>query len=137
MVEVKILIAEDDRISRLFMEKFMTVYGECDVAVDGMEALDIFMEAFKKGEPYDLACLDIMMPKADGVKVLKVIRAMEKQYKVPQERRTRVIMITALADRAYVDKAFEIGCDAYASKPVDTAKVEDVLRKLGLLPDKY
>ena len=130
---MKILIAEDDRVSRVFLEKFMSGFGTCDVAVDGMEALDLFMESMKNKEPYDLACLDIMMPKVDGIKLVKVIRTMEKQQGVATEDRVRIIMMTALADVDYVDRAFALGCDAYASKPIDTARVEEVLRKLGLL----
>ena len=45
---MRILIAEDDRISRTFMKEFVKEYGKCDVAVDGMEALDLFMDAVKK-----------------------------------------------------------------------------------------
>ena len=130
---MKILIAEDDRVSRVFLEKFMSGFGTCDVAVDGMEALDLFMESMKNKEPYDLACLDIMMPKVDGIKLVKVIRTMEKQQGVAAEDRVRIIMMTALADVDYVDRAFALGCDAYASKPIDTARVEEVLRKLGLM----
>lgn len=130
---MKILIAEDDRVSRSFMEKFMSEYGHCDVAVDGMEALDLFMEALKRHEPYDLACLDIMMPRVDGIKALRVIRAMEQQQGISAEKRLRIIMMTALSDIDYVDKAFELGCDAYASKPIDTEKVSEVLRNLGLV----
>ena len=130
---MKILIAEDDRISRTFMEKFMSKYGDCDVAVDGMEALDMFMDSFKKEQPYDLACLDIMMPKVDGLKLLKVIRTLENQHKIPVEKRLKIIMMTALADVDYVDQAFKLGCDAYAPKPVDTKKVIEVLQNLGLI----
>ena len=111
----------------------MSGFGTCDVAVDGMEALDLFMESMKNKELYDLACLDIMMPKVDGIKLVKVIRTMEKQQGVAAEDRVRIIMMTALADVDYVDRAFALGCDAYASKPIDTARVEEVLRKLGLL----
>ena len=130
---MKILIAEDDRVSRSFMEKFMSEYGHCDVAVDGMEALDLFMEAVKKHEPYDLACLDIMMPRVDGIKALRVIRAMEQQQGIAAGNRLRIIMMTALSDIDYVDKAFELGCEANASKPIDTEKVCEVLRNLGLV----
>ena len=130
---MRILIAEDDRVSRVFLEKFLSAYGTCDVAVDGMEALDLFMESMKKKDSYDLACLDIMMPKVDGIKLIKVIRTMEKQQGIDPEQRVRIIMMTALADMDYVDQAFALGCDAYASKPIDTARVEEVLRKLGLL----
>ena len=66
---MKILIAEDDRISRNFLQKFMQTYGEVDVAVDGMEAVDLYMDSIKNNSPYDLLCLDIMMPKVDGLKV--------------------------------------------------------------------
>ncbi len=130
---MKILIAEDDRISRTFMEKFMSKYGDCDVAVDGMEALDMFMDSVKKKQPYDLACLDIMMPKVDGLKLLKVIRTLENQHDVPAEKRLKIIMMTALADVDYVDQAFKLGCDAYAPKPVDTKKVIEVLQNLGMI----
>ncbi len=130
---MKILIAEDDRVSRTFMEKFMSEYGDCEVAVDGMEALDLFMEAVKEKEPFNLGCIDIMMPKVDGLKFVKVVRALEKQRNVPPEQRMKIIMMTALADVDYVDRAFKLGCDAYASKPIDTDKVEEVLKNLGLI----
>lgn len=133
---MRILIAEDDRISRTFMKEFMKEYGKCDVAVDGMEALDLFMDAVKKEDPYRLICLDIMMPKVDGLKVLRVIRAMEKQHDVPQEKRARILMTTALADLDYVDQAFNLGADGYAAKPIDTDKITEVIRNMGLIGEK-
>lgn len=48
------------------MLKILSKYGECDT-VDGLEAVDAFMLAQKENKPYDLVCLDIMMPKLDGV----------------------------------------------------------------------
>ena len=127
---MRILIAEDDRLSRVFLKKFLSSYGTCDVAVDGMEALDAFMEAVKQKEPYDLLCLDIMMPRVDGLKVLKAIRVHEKQHNL---KHTCIMMMTALADVEYVDQALELGCDAYAAKPIDTEKVESVMRNLKLI----
>ena len=127
---MRILIAEDDRLSRVFLEKFLSSYGTCDVAVDGMEALDAFMEAVKQKEPYDLLCLDIMMPRVDGLKVLKAIRVLEKQHNL---KHTCIMMMTALADVEYVDQALELGCDAYAAKPIDTEKVESVMRNFKLI----
>ena len=127
---MRILIAEDDRLSRVFLKKFLSSYGTCDVAVDGMEALDAFMEAVKQKEPYDLLCLDIMMPRVDGLKVLKAIRVLEKQHNL---KHACIMMMTALADVEYVDQALELGCDAYAAKPIDTEKVESVMRNLKLI----
>ncbi|MBC3889788.1 response regulator [Acetobacterium paludosum] len=129
---MKILIVEDDMISRKFLSKFLSKYGECDVVVDGMEALDAYLIAEKEKESYDLICLDIMMPKIDGVKVLKAIRDFEKQRNILPENRARIIIITALADTDYVHQAFELGCEAYAAKPIDTDKLIEVMSKLGI-----
>jgi len=130
---MKILIAEDDRVSRNFLTQFMSQYGDCDVAVDGMETLDRFMDSIKNKEPYQLLCLDIMMPKVDGLKVLKVIRALEEQREVRRRDHLRIIMMTAITDTEHVDEAFRLGCDAYASKPVDTDQVTGVMKSLRLI----
>ncbi len=132
---MKILIAEDDLISRKFLLKFFSQYGECDLVVDGLEALDAFLMSVKDDNPYDLICLDIMMPKVDGVKVLKSIRDFELQKGIATEKRSKVIMTTALAETKFVQDAFDIGCDAYAAKPIDIEKMTNVLKKLGLIQE--
>ena len=130
---MKVLIAEDDLASRRFLSKFLAQYGEVDLVVDGLEALDTYLMAIKEKAPYDLICLDVMMPKVDGVKVLKAIRDFETKQGVVSEQRVKVIMTTALAETDYVNQAFEIGCEAYAAKPIDTNKLIEVIKKLGLI----
>ncbi|MDR3601722.1 MAG: response regulator [Desulfosporosinus sp.] len=130
---MKVLIAEDDLASRRFLSKFLTQYGEVDLVVDGLEALDAYLMASKEKAPYDLICLDIMMPKVDGVKVLKAIRDFETRQEVLSAQRVKVIMTTALAETDYVNQAFKIGCEAYAAKPIDTNKMLEVIKKLGLI----
>ena len=132
---MKILIAEDDRLSRTFLSQFLMEYGKCDIAVDGMQALDFYMDSVKNNEKYDLLCLDIMMPKVDGLKVLKVIRTMEQQQGVKPEDHLPIIMMTAIADTDYVDQAFELGCDAYASKPIEIEKIDELLKSLGIVKE--
>jgi two-component system chemotaxis response regulator CheY len=129
---MKILIAEDDMVSRKLLSKLLYEYGECDVVVDGIEALDAYLIAVKENEPYEVICLDIMMPKVDGVKVLKAIRAFEKQRGIMPDDKVKIIMITAIDDTDYVHKAFELGCEAYAAKPIDTSKLIQVLGNLGI-----
>ena len=64
---MRILIAEDDFASRKLLLKFMSEYGECDVTVDGMEAIDAYLMSLEEKEPYDLICLDVMMPVISGI----------------------------------------------------------------------
>ena len=130
---MKILLAEDDFVTRKFMVNFLSKYGECDVTVDGMEAVDAFMMALEDGEPYDLVCLDIMMPVMDGYQSLVGIRNLEKERNVPEDKAVKVIMTTALNDEANVKMAFELGCTIYSGKPIDQDKFEQALKKLGLI----
>jgi len=130
---MKILIVEDDLSSRKFLYKFMCNYGECDITVDGMEGLDAYLMALDEDEPYDLICLDIMMPKVDGVKVLKTIREIEKQRNIEGDKMTKIIMTTALNDADLVKNTFDSGCEVYATKPIDIKKLENVMGKLNFL----
>jgi two-component system chemotaxis response regulator CheY len=130
---MRILIAEDDFASRKFMMRFLAKYGECDVTVDGTEAVEAFVMALESGEGYDLICLDIMMPIMDGYQALKKIRETEAEMHIPEEKSVKIIMTTALSEGKNVTKAFDLGCTAYAGKPIDQDKFENVLRKLELI----
>ncbi|NTV89963.1 MAG: response regulator [Clostridiales bacterium] len=132
---MRILIAEDDMVSRKFLFKLLSRYGECDMVIDGLEALDAVLISLKENRQYDLICLDIMMPKVDGVKVLKAIRELEVQKGIPTSERAKIVMTTALADAQYVQESFDSGCEAYAAKPLDTEKLLDVLRKMKLIDE--
>lgn len=130
---MRILIAEDDLASRKFLFKFLSKYGECDMTVDGIEAVEAFMIALDLGNPYDLVCLDIMMPKVDGLKALKAIRDIEKQKGINDGQRAKVIMTSALNETEVVLDSFTTGSEAYATKPINTEKFVEVMIKLDLL----
>jgi len=128
---LKILIAEDDVVSRKLMWKILSDYGDCDLVINGLEAIDAFLLALKDHEAYDLICLDIMMPKVDGVKVLKTIRDLEIQNQIKNP--AKIIMTTALGETEVVDDAFIKGANAYATKPLDIEKLIDVIKNLQLI----
>ena len=106
---MKILIAEDQLISRFVMQKMLIKYGECDTTVNGKEALDAFLIAFEEGKPYELIFLDIMMPEMDGREALKMIRNKEKEFGVQAKN--------------------ESGCTDYLVKPIDQKKIESVIKE--------
>lgn len=130
---MKILIVEDDFASRKFMMDYMSKYGECDGTVDGEEAMEAYIMAVEDNEPYDLICLDIMMPAMDGYQVLKAIRELESENGITGDDQVKIIMMTALSEEKNVMKAFEMGCSVYCNKPVDIEKLESAMEKLGVL----
>lgn len=132
-ISMRILIAEDDFASRKSMLRFLSKYGECDITVDGQEAVEAFLMALEDNEAYDLVCLDIMMPELDGYQALQAIRNIEMDKGIPVENQAKIIITTALTDRRNVKKAFELGCVAYAGKPIDQEKFINVLIKLELI----
>lgn len=130
---MKILIAEDDFASRKAMQNFLSKYGECDITVDGIEAVQAFKMGIEDDEPYELVCLDIMMPEMDGYVALEQMRKIEEEMQIPEDKRAKIIMTTALGEGRNVKKAFELGCEAYAGKPIDQEKLVNVMVKLGLI----
>ncbi len=130
---MKILIVEDDFISRKLMQKFLDPYGETDVAVNGEEALDAFQMAWKEDSPYDLICLDIMMPQKDGQEVLRTIRAIETGKGLEGEKSAKILMTTALKDSKNVMGAFRAQADGYLVKPIEKSRLIEEIKRLGLI----
>ncbi len=131
---MRVLIAEDDDTSRLLLRELLRPYGTVDETTNGRDAEAAVLQALEDGEPYDLVCLDIMMPEMDGQEALHEIRAVEAAHGVPLGAGAKVIMTTALTDKRSVMAAFAEQCDAYLPKPVEKAKLVDHLRRLGLIP---
>ena len=130
---MRILLAEDDFASRKFMTQYLSKFGDCDVTVDGEEAVDAFIMALEDENPYDLICLDVMMPVLDGYQVLKAIRDIEAQRGIIKEEKVKVIMTTALNEERNVKMAFELGCTIYSGKPINQDRFEQALKKLNLI----
>lgn len=130
--QTRILIVEDDSATRGLMQMMLSEYGSCDYAANGIEAVQAFSRAQEAGEPFDLVCLDIMMPEMDGLEALKQIREVEKAYDIDEARRVKVIMTTTASQQAKTMKAFHYGCDGYLLKPVSRDAIVTEMNKLPL-----
>ena len=132
--KLKMLIVEDDFISRRILQGLLSPYGYCDMAKDGMEAIHAFYLAWEEQAPYDLICLDVMMPEMDGQEALQRIRDMEKEMGVIGSQEVKVIMVTALDDMKNIIKAFhEGGATAYIVKPISKNSLINEMINLGLI----
>jgi two-component system chemotaxis response regulator CheY len=129
---MKILIVEDDPLSQQLLSRYLQDQGERVIAEDGEKAIAIFREASAGPQPFDLICLDIMLPYLDGQAVLKMVRSWEEARGIGGLAGCKVIMLTALRDVDNVMKAFRSQCEAYLSKPISKERLFREIRSLGL-----
>lgn len=130
---MKILIVEDDFTSRLLLQEILKHYGTCHIAVNGQEAVEAARAARQADEPYDLICLDIMMPELDGQGALRQIRDDEEAQGVISTQGAKIMMVTALSDIKNVHAAYGNLCDGYLPKPIHKAELIKELRQLKLI----
>lgn len=130
---MNILVVEDDFISRRLLCRYLEKTGNCDVAINGNEAVSAVHDAIDNGEPYDLICLDIMMPGMCGQEALTAIRRLESEHGIHLGQGSRVIMTTALEDHTTIRRAFNASADGYVVKPIEKQKLFKLLEELGLL----
>jgi two-component system chemotaxis response regulator CheY len=129
---LKTLIVEDEFTSRALLREILKRYGAPQVAINGREGVEAVRASLEAGEPFDLICLDIMMPELDGQEALRQIRQLEEEMR--PAKRARVIMTTALADRDTVVESINSQCDYFLVKPIDGRVLLDELRRLDLIP---
>jgi len=129
---VKILVVEDDFVSRKLLFRLLEQYGEVDIALNGREALDVVQHAWDSNCPYQLICLDIMMPEMDGREFLRTLRKEEELRGFHTDGSTKVIMTSALNDKKSVFSSFKEGCEGYLVKPVRKQELITILKKFEL-----
>ena len=106
---MKILIAEDDYVSRLLLISALDKLGhEVEVTDNGLKAL----EAYQK-QDFAVLISDWMMPEMDGPALCREIR------KLPRESYTYIVLLTALAGKSNYLEGMEAGADDFLTKPFD------------------
>ena len=130
---ITILMAEDDEDDRLLTEEaFREANLNCsiDFVKDGEELLNYLTQRGLYAEPNtsprpSLILLDLNMPKKDGREVLKEIKTN------PLLRRIPVIVLTTSQDQADFDLAYDLGANAFISKPLSFEALVRIIRSLG------
>ena len=118
IARLKVLIVEDDPgMEFLLSETVQEFCSELLIARDGMEALEIS----KNNPDIDLILMDVRIPKMDGYETTEEIRQFNKDVVI--------IAQTACAFSSDRDKAMEVGCNDYVSKPIDTELFEALMKK--------
>ncbi len=123
---MKVLIVEDDKASRFFLESLLESNDyEFRSAANGIEGLNIFEEY----QP-DIVLTDIQMPIMDGLELLEAIRDTKSD--------TIVIIVTAFGTENYAIQALHLGANNYLKKPVSSQELLRLLKKYkAILSSKY
>ena len=112
---MKILIAEDDPVSRKLLETLLIKWGyEVVVTCDGEQAWE---KLHQKDSP-KLAILDWMMPGIDGVEVCR------KAREADSTKTTYIILITAKGSKEDIVEGLQAGADDYLTKPVNSKELQ-------------
>jgi len=128
------LVVEDDILSRMLLFSILSRFGECEIAENGEQAVRNVRASLAAGKPYDVICLDIIMPVLDGYKALLEIRKMERTEGIRDHNLMKVIMVTAMDDFDHIVKSFEDGhCEAYLAKPIKEEEILQHLHELELI----
>jgi len=123
---MKVLIVEDDRASRFFLESLLESNGyDFRSAANGIEGLNVFEEYAP-----DIVLTDIQMPIMDGLELLEAIRDTKSD--------TIVIIVTAFGTENYAIQALHLGANNYLKKPVSGQELLRLLKKYkAILTSKY
>jgi len=134
-VVLKILLVEDEFVSRMKLNKILSHFGTCDLVTTGKQLIEAFILAHEEGNPYGLISVDIRLPDMMGQEIVQEIRKWEKQHNVAvQEKEARILMVTAMSDGKNIMSSFKEGCEAYVVKPFDLDKITQALAKINVLP---
>ncbi len=133
---MKILIAEDQAISREILIRMLADIGQIDAFATGQDALNAFKKGLENSDPFKIMISDVSMPIMSGIDLLKAIRAFEQTKKIPGQDRVKVLMLTSCADKDTVISCYRAGCDDYAVKPFNKRVVIEKIKKFGFTLDE-
>jgi len=132
---MRVLVVDDELTSRFLLQETLARYGDVEASEDGSEAVEKCIQALGENRPYDIICMDIMMPGMSGLEALQRIRQEEERTGRTRSDGAKVIMITAKDDSESIAQSFQQLCDAYLTKPVDMRDLLNILHCLYPVPE--
>ena len=129
---MRILVVDDEVVSRKKMMKSVSDLGTCEGVQNGSAALSAVKTALEEWKLYNLITLDISMPDISGTEVLSSIRKLETERGLDAEERATIFMVTSHSDMETV-KACVGKCDGYIIKPFNKEVIMGKLKKAGVI----
>ena len=126
----RVLIVDDNESNRLILHHLVSGWGMVDDLAENAEsALHCITKAKRRGRPYDLAILDVIMPGKDGLQLARELQSH------PAGSGVRLIVMTSMLQRGHAEQARQAGAMGYLPKPVRHDELRDCLRTVLGLPE--
>ena len=133
MTLLRCLVVDDDELGREMLVLNLQGIAECDVAVNGREAVEKFSSAFQKAS-YDAIFLDIIMPEMDGHEASRIIRGIEAERGITPNKGVQIIVLSSLnTPQDIIQSYVSAQSAAHLVKPVKPEKLKKTLKQLGLI----
>ncbi|MFO0698018.1 MAG: response regulator [Nitrospira sp.] len=128
----RVLIVDDNESNRMILHHLVSGWGmKDDLAEDAESAWERITEANRRGAPYDLAILDVIMPGKDGLQLARELNSH------PDRSHTRLVVMTSILQRGHAEQARSAGAMGYLPKPVRHDDLRGCLRTvLGMQDDR-
>ncbi len=126
---MKFLVVDDDFVTSTKLSALLDVYGECDVATNGSQAISMIDQSAASHAGYDLVLIDIHLPCASGWAVLKALQAREQQMGIKESKK---LIITSEGTMQNVYRAGMYKCHGFLLKPIGKDVLFGKMRELGL-----
>jgi CheY-like chemotaxis protein len=121
-LDCRVLVVDDRRDVRHISQHFLEKAGaRVAIAEDGQQGIDAAIAARDAGQPFDLIVMDMQMPNVDGLEATAQLRSAGIEWPI--------VALTADAMKGDRDKCLNGGCDDYLSKPIDHAKLVNMVAK--------
>ena len=124
---LKIVLVEDDDGHAILIQRSLSPLRPQNQIVrvsDGQQAVDYLFESHETSEP-TVVFLDLNLPVLDGYQVLERLKADHKTRKIP------VVIISTTDDTREMERCYDLGANAYISKPLEFKHFTHTMRSLG------
>jgi len=121
--ETRVLLVEDEEDAREILSFYLdTIFDEVQVASNGQEGFDKFLEDAKQNRYFDVIVTDIKMPQKDGLTMLEEIASIHEEQKF--------IIVSAFKDEEYLFRSINLNVISYFVKPLVVENIMQILKKV-------
>jgi DNA-binding response OmpR family regulator len=119
----RVLLVEDEEDAREILSFYLdTIFDEVQVARNGQEGYDKFLEYSKQNKFFDVIVTDIKMPQKDGLTMLEEIASIHEEQKF--------IIVSAFKDEEYLFRSINLNVISYFVKPLVVENIMQILKKV-------